>query len=366
MTTWRLLGTLFVACLSAGCGSESAPRSAPPIVRPVLTLVVSASQERNIGFAGTIQPQYETQLGFQILGRIMKRDVVVGDVVAQGQTIAALDPIAFSLAVQSSQADLEKATSVLINSAAAEQRQSILLSKDVVAQSIFDSAQLARAAAAASVEQAKSALKKAGEQLNYTNLSADFAGVVTGTFADVGQTVAAGEKIVTVARTDIREAVVDVPDAIASSLSKGAKFDIVLQSDPALTTSGAVREIAPQADAATRTRRIKIILDRVEDGFRLGATVRAIPVAANEPVGFVVPASALLERDGANKIWLVDRASKTVSTTLVTLGERNGQFVRVVEGLENEALVVIAGVHSLTEGQAVKLDLIKLDPVERR
>jgi RND family efflux transporter MFP subunit len=296
----------------------------------------------------------------------MKRDVVVGDVVAPGQTLAKLDPIALSLAVQSSEADLEKATSVLVNSAAAEQRQSILLSKDVVAQSTFDSAQLARAAAAASVEQAKSALKKAGEQLTYTNLSTEFAGVVTGTFADVGQTVAAGEKIVTVARTDIREAVVDVPDAIASSLSKGAKFDIVLQSDPALTTSAAVREIAPQADAATRTRRIKITLDRVEDGFRLGATIRAIPVTADEPVGFAIPASALLERDGATRIWVVDRTKKTVSTTLVALGERNGQTVRVVEGLENAALVVIAGVNSLTEGQAVKLDPPKPDPVAQR
>ena len=56
---------------------------------------------------------------------------------------------------------------------------------------------------------AQANLAKAIEQLGYAELKADFAGVVTAVEAEVGQVVSAGQSVVTVARPDIREAVVD-------------------------------------------------------------------------------------------------------------------------------------------------------------
>ena len=53
---------------------------------------------------GTVQPRYETNLGFRVLGRLIARPVNVGDLVAEGQTIAAIDPTALELAVRSAKA----------------------------------------------------------------------------------------------------------------------------------------------------------------------------------------------------------------------------------------------------------------------
>lgn len=357
MTTLRTIAGILICSLAlGGCNPSSKPEEKPPPVRPVLSILVSPSANERTSFAGSIKPQVETQLGFQVLGRIVSRAVDVGDRVKRGQVLASLDPLTFNLALRSSEADLAKANSAVANAAAVEQRQKTLLDKQVVSQSDYDAAQQARAAAAASVEQAQAKLEQAREALTYTNLTADYDGVVTATSAEVGQTVSAGQTVLTVARTDLREAVVDIPEDLALSLSAGAPFEIELQSDTSVKVTGKVREIAPQADASTRTRRTKITLDEIVEGFRLGATITANPKRKADIGGFEIPASAVLERDGKTMVWLVDTGTKTVRTTEVELVERRAHSARVVNGLSKGSRVVIAGVHSLTEGQSVKID----------
>ncbi len=78
----------------------------------------------------------------------------------------------------------------------------------------------------------------------------------------------------TVARPDIREAVLDIPDSMTQYFEQGTPFNVQLQADPKVTGQGTVREVAPQADAQTRTRRVRIALDNPPEGFRLGATIR--------------------------------------------------------------------------------------------
>jgi RND family efflux transporter MFP subunit len=207
------------------------------------------------------------------------------------------------------------------------------------------------------VKQAQANLDKAREQRSYATLTADEAGVITSVNAEVGQTVTTGQKVMTIARTDIREAVVDIPDATARALRQGEPFAIRLQADPSIATTGKLREIAPQADAATRTRRVKITLDQSVDAFRLGATVTVVPTtpAAAQAV-FDIPAAALLERDGKTLVWLIDPGTRTVGSFPVEVAERINGKARIVGQLAAGARLVVAGVNSLSEGQSVRFE----------
>ena len=350
----RMLPIALVAAALALAACEKTPETEAPVVRPVLSIVAAPRGTAQSGFAGIVEPRYQTDLGFRVLGRIISRSANVGDLVKAGTRLATLDPLILGLAARSSQADLAKAQSDLTNAAATETRLKTLLAQKSASQADFDTAQAARATAAAAVLQGQANLAKANEQLSYTQLLADSDGVVTAVSAEVGQTVAAGQTVVSVARPDVREAVIDLPDEIAGALDVGAPFEIRLQLDPSLTVAGKVREVAPQADASTRTRRVKISLVNPAEAFRLGTTVTAFPtVAAADTID--LPRSALLDRDDKSFVWIVDPVSSKVASVPVTVAGGDEATVHIASGVKPGDRVVTAGVHSLVEGQAVQI-----------
>ncbi|MEW6640447.1 MAG: efflux RND transporter periplasmic adaptor subunit [Pseudomonadota bacterium] len=358
MRSWRsavaLLAGVGASLMLAGCKEEAAAPEPVRPVRPVLSMVVEPGLAGGAAIVGTVQPRFKTDLGFRVLGRLIARSVNVGDVVEKGQTVAAVDPAALELAVRSATATVSSAQAQLTNATGAEGRQRALLETDATSRATFETAEQARAAAQASVVQAQANLTKAREQLGYAELKSDFAGVVTAVGAEVGQVVSPGQSVVTVARPDIREAVIDVSDDVATSLRIGQVFTISLQLDPAIKAEGKVREIAPQADQITRTRRVRITLQDPPGTFRLGTTVTTT-LSDGDVRSLRLPASAVLTRDGKTFIWLVDTASHTVSLREIA-GTPDDGGLRVASGLAPGARVVTAGVHSLKEGQKVRID----------
>ena len=197
-------------------------------------------------------------------------------------------------------------------------------------------------------------MRIAQEKLGYTELHAEFDGVVAATKAEVGQVVQPGQEVVHVVRPEEREAVVDVPDHIAANLRPGTSFIVTSEAEPATRVKGQVREIAPQADLATRTRRVKITLIDPPLSFRLGTIVKAV-AGMDAGAEIELPWSALLERDGKTFVWVVDAATRKVSMREVKIGARGADSFRVAEGLAAGTRVVTAGVHSLLPDQVVKI-----------
>jgi RND family efflux transporter MFP subunit len=329
-------------------------RQAAPPVRPVLSVVVSPEATAKVGFAGTIEARYQSSFSFRVLGRIIARDVNVGDRVNKGTQLAALDSLPFELLVRTAEADVANAEAQLQNATATEERQRNLFAQGATAKAQFEAAQHGLEEAKAGVTRTRANLDKAQEQLGYTKLHTDSDGVVTAVSAEVGQVVQPGQAVATVARPDVREAVVDMPDGIAGALRKGVPFEVTLEADPSMRVTGQVREIAPSADAATRTRRVRIMLDSPPEKFRLGTVVKAVAAAPAGP-HIELPASAVFERDGKTMVWVVDDAKKTVSAREVKIAAREAGAVAVAEGLPPGARVITAGVHSLTNGQSVKV-----------
>ncbi|MBC8129254.1 MAG: efflux RND transporter periplasmic adaptor subunit [Rhizobiaceae bacterium] len=307
-----------------------------------------------VGFVGIVEPRFSTELGFRLLGRVVTRDAEIGDVVEAGEVLATLDATVLSLSVRALEAELSNAEAQLTNASATEERQRALVERNAGTRAEFEQAQEARETASAAATRARTDLDKAREQLSYTRLVSDSDGIVTATGAEVGQTVTVGQTVVTVARADVREAVVDIPDEIALEIEPGMIFDATLQIDETAAASGKVREIAPEADSATRTRRVRITLDAPPASFRLGTTIAAVPRRSADAT-ITLPRSALLEADGRSFVWVVDEAASTVSRMPVAVAGETGDTIRIESGIAAGTRVVTAGVNTLKDGQAVKL-----------
>ena len=352
MRRWIIVGALFAAsAATAGCEEQTQAREP---VRPVMSTLVEPMQSGSTNTTGTVEPRYKTDLSFRVEGRLIARPVNVGDLVEKGQTVATIDPATLQLDLDSAIADVAKRQAHLTNAIAKAERQQKLITTNTTTKATLENVEQERANAQALMVRAQADLTKAHEQLSYAQLRSEFAGVVTAVGGEVGQVVRPGQSVVTVARPDIREAVVDIGADFPVPLRTGLPFTVSLQLNPATHVEGQVREIGPQADSATRTRRVRITLNNPPDTFRLGTTVTAT-VSGGQNSILRVPASAILTKDGVTFVWIVDPSASTVSLHKIeTVPDERG--IRVTGGLSAGARVVTAGIHSLKEGQQVRIE----------
>lgn len=349
----KRLSLMVLSGLMLGACSKVEPPPEP--VRPVLYMEVKAQATENLGrFAGNIAARYESTLGFRVSGRIASRSVDVGSEVEKGQLLATLDPTDLQNQLRSSQGDLARVEAQYINAQANARRQQELFDRGVGAQAALDVAVTDLKTTQSSFNQAKASVQQAQDQLSYSELRTDHAAVVTEWKAEAGQVVSAGQQVVTLARPDIKEAVIDLPAPLAEQLPQDVVFKVASQLEPDINTTATLRELEPQAEASTRTRRARLTLADTPAAFRLGTAISVTLSSAIEP-RIELPANALQEVDGKTQVWIVDMQNQTVSPHPVNVLSR-GDDTLVVSGVKGGERVVTAGVNSLKPGQKVKVD----------
>lgn len=349
----RLLSIVLIGLVISAC---SKPEPPPEPVRPVLSVEVQPESVENLGrFAGNIQARYESTLGFRVSGRIAARSVDVGSEVEKGQLLATLDPTDQQNNLRARQGDLARIEAQWINTQATARRQQELFDRGVGAQAQLDIAQTDLRTTRASLEQARAAVSQAQDQLNYSELRTDHAAVVTDWKVEAGQVVSAGQEVVTLARPDIKEAVIDLPASLADELHEGVEFKVAGQLNPDINTTATLREIEPQAERATRTRRARLTLADTPTAFRLGTAISVTLTTAIEP-RTQLPATAVQTVDGKTQVWIVDVPNQTVSPREIKILGQEGDSVVLVSGVKAGERVVSAGVNSLKPGQKVKVD----------
>jgi len=148
--------------------------------------------------------------------------------------------------------------------------------------------------------------------------------------------------------------VVDIGADFPVPLTVGLPFTVSLQLLPAVEVQGEVREISPQADQVTRMRRVRIALNDPPDSLRLGSTITAKPSNIHSSV-LRVPASAVLKHGPESFVWVIDAPNSTVLLQKVDVSEDEGG-IRVTSGVSIGTRIVTAGIHSLKQGQQVRIE----------
>jgi len=350
----RLAIPIALAVLLLGaCTKKEEP---PPAVRPVRSVVV---EKRQVGdpkvVSGHLRARDEVSLAFRTTGRLIQRKLDVGDMVQAGQTVALLNAQVERNARNAAQADLAQARAAFEQSEAFEKRQKQLLAGRVISPNEYDLALRDLKTMRARMDAAAAQLQSAEEQLGYTELKADAAGVITQKGAEVGEVVPAGKMVLQVAQQTGRDAVFDVSaQAIRDGLSLGAQGEVWLAENPEIKAGARVREISPQADPVTRNYQVKVELADPPSGMFLGATVLGRLKLKAESL-IEIPSSALTMILEKPAVWVVDAKDQRVHRREIEIARHAPDSVIVTGGLESGERVVTAGVQQLHEGQTVKL-----------
>ncbi len=353
MTSPKLIFTA-LACVLAACAPER-PET-PQIVRPVKTVVVTTAPLEQVSqYAGEIRARHEISLAFRVGGKITDRRAEIGQQVQASEMLMQLDAGDLALNEQALRAQLAAARSDRDQASAKFNRATALLARNLISRNDFDTLKGAYDTAQARVQQAESQLSGGTRQTGYAQLRADQAGVITAVRAEVGQVVAAGQPVLSLALPGEKEVAISIPENRRDELQISETVQISLWSAPGRTYTGQVREVAPLADPLTRTYAVKVKLLEPDAAVQLGmtASVRASRRLA-EPAMYL-PLTALMEHEGQPAVWVVDPQTRKVARRTVHLGDFHGDQVIIAAGLDPGQRVVTAGVHKLYLDQPVRL-----------
>jgi RND family efflux transporter MFP subunit len=346
MTPLRTSILLASAVLLASCEQ---PVPEPKPIRPVRAMTlgdVEAFSSRS--FPGRAEATREVNLAFEVSGKLVGRPVEVGDVVTEGQVLARLDPRDFQNALDAAQARLAQAE-------AFRDRIAQAAKTGAVAQQDLTDAQAAYDVASAEVNIQQKALAD-------TELQAPFTGTIAATFVENFQNVQAKQAILRLLDTSRIEMTVDIPESLISNVQYVRAITVEFDAFPGLSVPATIKEVGAEATLTTRTYPVTAIMDQPEGyeilpGMAGVATGEAELPGGTVYVGFEIPATALFQHEDQDCVWALDPDDEELYTARrmpVEIGVLTALGVRV-KGLEPGLILATAGVHSLREGQQVRL-----------
>jgi len=352
-TKFFIWTVFFTAILFTGCGDEKVEVEKPLYVKTQKISNANLTAE-NI-YSGTVKGRYETKMSFQVGGKILSRNVEVGENVTAGKILMTIDAKDILQQNRNAEAQVSAALAQLNLAKSNFERYSELFAENAVAAATLDQYKTQYDAALANYNSAVAQSQQNKNALDYTNLTANASGVISAINAEVGQVVSAGQNVLTLIQTDELEIEVNVPENKISEINIGQSCAVNFWANN-FSAEGQVREISPVADSTSRTFAVKISLPQMQN-LSLGMTASATFDDKNLNVtnSVILPLSAIYQTDSQAQVWIVDKDKKVQlkNVSVKNIGDNEVEAV----GLNQGEIVVVAGVHKLREGQEVRTEV---------
>ncbi|MFO0829591.1 MAG: efflux RND transporter periplasmic adaptor subunit [Phycisphaerales bacterium] len=181
-------------------------------------------------------------------------------------------------------------------------------------------------------------------------LRASRAGIVRSVAAVTDATTAAGAALVTIAPAERRVVALGVEPASAALLAGNESVVLTLPGVGDAPLAGHVERVLSSVAPGTRLQSVIVAFDAasgVAEGATLRATIERKPIDG----ALIVPRSAILPTAEGEIVFVVD--DDRAHERRVRTAERNGDLVRVVDGLKEGESIVVQGAADLDDGQAV-------------
>lgn len=357
----RSIFTLLIGSLILlGCSKPEA--TFKEVIRPIAWTEVQQSpfdQVRRL--SGTVYPLEETNLSFEIGGKIEWVKVKLGDVVKRGDALARLDQRNFNLSMQSAQANLQKAYSSLSEAENDYNRYVELLAKGLVSKSGFDNAKASYETATSAVSLAKTQLEISTKDLLDSVLTAPYNGKISKRLVEPSMQVSPGQPTFEIEGEEGLEIQVMVPETMIRDLAKDSKITIHYPAFPDLLSQGTITEIGSRAETANAFP-VNILITTSLEGLRAGMTAEVdFTFAGVGRTGYTgktfrLPISALGADEGQKSyVYVYDADKEILSKRLVQTESIINNEVLISSGLNVGEIVAIAGISFLRDGQTVRL-----------
>ena len=335
--------------LLAACGHEAPPQVT---IRPAMVIQPQPASQSMESYPGEVRARFEPELAFRIAGKVTRRLVEEGARVKANQPLAELDPQDMRLQLEASRAQVAAAEANLQMVRAERDRYKTLMERQLVSRSAFDNAENLYLAGEARLKQMKAQFTVSDNQASYSVLRASQDGVIARRLVEVGQVVAAGQTVFTLATDGEREVLISLPEQNFGRFKIGQPVAVELWAQQDQRFPGHIRELSPSADPRSRTFAARIAFSGGKVQAELGQSARVF-IQTDQTVALSVPLSALTAENGATYVWRLE-SDNTLKRTPVQVAAYGQDSVPVLSGLNATDWIVAAGVHVLHDGEKVR------------
>ena len=345
-----------------------------------LPFVAAAKVEREnlaqvVTISGEFRPNQQVALHAKVAGFLQTINVDVGDHVKEGQEIARLDVPELKNELEKASASLKASEEEVTRAQASysDAHLSYTRLKDVarqrpnlVAQQDIDTVQAKDLTSSSSVSVAKSRVEECRAEMNrvqalvdYTTISAPFAGVITKRFFDPGALVqggtTTGQAIVDLAEDKKLRFVFPVPESVVPTVKVGAQVHISV-SATGEHIDAPISRFASKVDRATRTMSTEVDIANADGHITPGMYANVVFTVRESQDTVAIPIQAIAF--GEHPTVLAVGGDGVVQERAVKLGLETPEKAEVLEGLKPGDIVIVGTRSGIRPGQKVVTKLI--------
>lgn len=354
MAVWLLAGM-------AACNSKSAPQSNPEkqAIEVSVVLPVTSGNDGVVA-SGVIESEQTAMISTRMMGTIENISVREGDKVQRGQLLATISNHEIIAKQRQVEASLQEASAALEYAAKDEARFRNLFESGSVSPKELENVELHYRSMQARVEAVQQMQKEIEVSLQYTQLRAPFAGVVTRVMSDAGTMASPGMPILVVEQVGKLQVSASLAESDISRIKAGDTAHLTVKST-ALTFTGIVKSISPSSQASGGQYPVTITLpDSLQSKIFAGMYVNVLlpqtqgRSSKNDWSNPLIPTEAVFYREQLTGIWVVS-SQNTAMLRWIRLGKTEGNRVAVVSGLNSHEQVIIGAKAKLYNGVPITI-----------
>jgi multidrug efflux pump subunit AcrA (membrane-fusion protein) len=398
MTSSTLYSSLAFAALiavaSPGCstGDKAQATAVVDKARAIKTEPVrTESIRRNVDVVGTLAAEDQVTISAEASGSVSRILVDLGDRVVAGQVLVELDREKLQYSADEQKAaldralakygatspdrlppieqtpDVQRAAAELLQAKQAFDRAAELYKRQLVPKQVLDDADVAhrtkQAAQESAMQNAKNlradiaasvaTAKLADRQLRDASIRAPFNGYVEKRLVSLGQLVNVQAPVMSVVRVDPLKVTAEIPEALAPWVKVAQPVTLLVDAYPDKPFTATVSRISPSVTTQTRAFPFEALVPNPENLLKPGSFARVHLESSRVDQVRTVPFASIQYRYGVNRVFVVQ--SGQLAAREVKLGERAGERVEILSGVEAGNEVAITDVDQLADGQRVSV-----------
>lgn len=341
-------GLLLLLCQAGGPGcqrsdppvqAQGSAAAAPRSVKVSVQEILPAPMKDVLLLPGETEAWEDVRVASDMEGVVAWIGPREGQTVKKGELIAKID-------VSAKKAALDRAEASFRLSKDLYERRLSIYDRKIISKEELDRAATESALAEANLRQA---------QVEYERgfLKAPISGVVNHLYVDAGEFVGRGAPVMDIVNVNRIKINLNVPEMDVRFLKAGDRAQVGIDAFPGKRVSGTLDFVAYKADLATKTFRVRVLVENPGGQIRPGMIARVYLLRRVIPEALSAPLFAIVNKEGERLVFV--EKGGVAQARVISIGVIEGDRAQITSGLEPNDRLIVAGHTEVEDGMRVQI-----------